>query len=122
MPKLALLISFTPTTRLIVDVPEGKDVSEIENNPEMLDSIIAAAREKILRDAPNYLSGDNVTLFDEDHEVPYTDKDKVDLCLNESVCPFCGSKNIEHMGDNDYWDGKPWHCHECDGWFKEPKK
>lgn len=35
------------------------------------------------------------------------------------TCPYCGSKNFEHMGDNDYWNGRPWHCHECDSWFNE---
>jgi hypothetical protein len=37
-------------------------------------------------------------------------------------CPFCGSPNIEWMGDafgdsdpDDY--GTPFHCHECDSWF-----
>lgn len=30
-------------------------------------------------------------------------------------CPYCGSENFEHMGDNDY--GMPWYCHECDRWF-----
>ena len=34
-------------------------------------------------------------------------------------CPYCGSENFEHMGDNDYWNGMPWHCHECDSWFNE---
>ena len=34
-------------------------------------------------------------------------------------CPYCKSKNFEHMGENDYWNGMPWHCHECDNWFSE---
>ena len=34
-------------------------------------------------------------------------------------CPYCGSENFEFMGDNDYWNGKPFHCHECDNWFSE---
>ena len=34
-------------------------------------------------------------------------------------CPHCGSENFEHMGNNDYWNGMPWHCHECDSWFNE---
>lgn len=34
-------------------------------------------------------------------------------------CPYCGSENFEHMGENDYWNGMPWHCHECDSWFSE---
>lgn len=23
------------------------------------------------------------------------------------------------MGENDYWNGMEWHCHECDSWFDE---
>ena len=34
-------------------------------------------------------------------------------------CPYCKSENFEYMGDNDYWNGMPWHCHECDSWFSE---
>lgn len=34
-------------------------------------------------------------------------------------CPYCKSENFEHMGDNDYWNGMPYHCHECDSWFSE---
>lgn len=34
-------------------------------------------------------------------------------------CPYCGSENFEYMGENDYWNGMPWHCHECDCWFSE---
>jgi hypothetical protein len=35
-------------------------------------------------------------------------------------CPYCGSSNIEYMGDSfgDYEDGTDaYHCHECDSWF-----
>lgn len=39
--------------------------------------------------------------------------------FNPKVCPYCGSENFEHMGENDYWNGMPWHCHECDCWFSE---
>ena len=34
-------------------------------------------------------------------------------------CPYCKSENFEHMGENDYWNGIPWHCHDCDCWFNE---
>lgn len=34
-------------------------------------------------------------------------------------CPYCKSENFEHMGENDYWQGRQWHCHDCDMWFNE---
>lgn len=33
-------------------------------------------------------------------------------------CPYCGSNNIEHKGENDF-NGMEWYCHECDSWFEE---
>ena len=44
------------------------------------------------------------------------------MCKEEikvKKCPYCGGENFEHMGENDYWNGMPWHCHECDNWFNE---
>jgi len=34
-------------------------------------------------------------------------------------CPYCKSENFEHMGDEDYWGERHYHCHECDSWFNE---
>ena len=36
-----------------------------------------------------------------------------------NYCPFCGSKNIEWMGDafGDTPQETPFHCHNCDSWF-----
>ena len=39
--------------------------------------------------------------------------------INITKCPFCGSDNFEHMDENYYWNGRPWHCHDCDSWFNE---
>lgn len=39
--------------------------------------------------------------------------------LNIECCPYCKSKNFERMGENDYWNGREWNCHECDCWFNE---
>ena len=33
------------------------------------------------------------------------------------VCPYCGSKNWEYMGDE--YEPQEYHCHECDCWFGE---
>ena len=34
-------------------------------------------------------------------------------------CPYCGSENIEWMGDDDYFGDTHFHCHDCDRWFNE---
>ena len=35
-------------------------------------------------------------------------------------CPYCGSENIEWVGDAFDEDNKtPYHCHECDLFFGE---
>ena len=39
---------------------------------------------------------------------------KIDELVNH--CPFCGSENIEWMGDA-FGEETPFHCHECDRWF-----
>ena len=39
--------------------------------------------------------------------------------ISIEVCPYCKSENFEHMGENDYWNGREYHCHECDCWFNE---
>lgn len=42
------------------------------------------------------------------------------MCKNKiNECPYCGSKNIEHMGKNNEWNGMEWQCHDCDSWFNE---
>lgn len=33
------------------------------------------------------------------------------------VCPYCGSKNWEFMGEE--YEPQEYHCHECDCWFGE---
>ena len=37
-----------------------------------------------------------------------------------SVCPVCGSKNWEYMGDE--YEPQVYHCHECDNWFGDADK
>lgn len=38
---------------------------------------------------------------------------------NETKCPYCGSANVEFMGQNDMYGEMQWHCHECDNWFNK---
>lgn len=39
--------------------------------------------------------------------------------ISIDVCPYCKSENFEYMGENDYWNGREYHCHKCDCWFNE---
>lgn len=34
-----------------------------------------------------------------------------------AFCPYCGSENIEWMGDAYGDEETPFHCHQCDKWF-----
>ena len=70
--------------------------------------------------------------------VPTTTKNPIDMAYNGETtgkmvmarigefdaevnhCPYCGSENIEWMGDAFEDEGEevtPWHCHHCDTWF-----
>ena len=37
--------------------------------------------------------------------------------LNVKYCPYCGSENVEWMGDEFGEGNTPFHCHQCDKWF-----
>lgn len=65
--KKAILVTFVPTTRLVVDIPEGKTLDEWLNTH--LDEVSRAAREKMLECPEDYLYGDNIEI-QEDTEVP----------------------------------------------------
>jgi hypothetical protein len=74
MAKKAYLVTFTTTTRVIVNVPEDFDVHDcnliIKEHEEAYDSIIKEARENILENPENYIYGDNAEIED-DTECPY---------------------------------------------------
>ena len=76
MPKKAILVSFHPTTRLVVDIPASyASVEEfIDDNIPMLSRM---AREKMLRDIGDYHYGDNLEA-EEDLEMPAEENEKVD--------------------------------------------
>lgn len=41
-----------------------------------------------------------------------------ELIIDEvAFCPYCGSENIEWMGDAFGDEETPFHCHQCDKWF-----
>ena len=74
MTKKAYLVTFTTTTRVVVDVPEDFDVNNynlvIKEHEIAWDSIVKEARENILENPECYLYGDNVEVI-EDEECPY---------------------------------------------------
>jgi hypothetical protein len=74
MMKKAYLVTFTTTTRVVVDIPEGFNPNNcnlvIKEHEEAYDSIIREARENILENPENYIYGDNAEI-EEDIECPY---------------------------------------------------
>lgn len=74
MPKKAFLVGFAPLTRVVVDVPEDFNPDNADASPEIRDSIIAAARERIVSLAAEKLDGDNCDRLEEDLECPYEPK------------------------------------------------
>ena len=74
MMKKAYLVTFTTTTRVVVNIPEGFNPNNcnliIKEHEEAYDSIIREARENILENSDNYLFGDNAEI-EEDIECPY---------------------------------------------------
>ena len=74
MAKKAYLVTFTTTTRVVVDIPENFSPNNcnlvIKEYEEAYDSIIREARENILENPENYIYGDNAEI-EEDIECPY---------------------------------------------------
>lgn len=71
--KKAFLVSFTPMTRVIVDVPEDFLSDEFESIDEFVYAkIVAAARERIIENGiSDYLNGETVDSVELDEEMPY---------------------------------------------------
>jgi hypothetical protein len=66
MAKYAFLISFTPMTRVVVDVedPELKDIKE-----QM--KVLEVAQQKMREAIKDYLNFDNLEILELDTEIPY---------------------------------------------------
>lgn len=69
--KKAFLVSFDVMTRVVIDVPEGASVEDIENDDKLFDQLVSQARDHVLEDPFNYLCGDNLSETQEDEECPY---------------------------------------------------
>ena len=76
MAKTSFLVSFYPTTRLVLDVPDNKNVEDfIDYNLDMFSRI---ARTKMLKDIGDYLYGDNMEVHI-DEECPAEENELCDL-------------------------------------------
>ena len=87
MKKIALLVTFVPMTRLVLEVPDGMDEQDfIDNNTDL---IARAAREKMLKDAGDYLYGDNMEIR-HDEEMPASPDEKADQDPENPIIPRAG--------------------------------
>jgi len=77
MPKKAILVTYQPTTRLVVDVPEGMTLEQYLENIYNWSAISRIARHKMQEDLDNYLFGNNMSV-EEDTEVPAKEDDEPD--------------------------------------------
>ena len=71
MGKVALLVDFSPRTRVVVDIPENVSVEKWLEDNDNFDSVAKKAREQMLENrVEDYLSGENM-YWEEDLECPF---------------------------------------------------
>lgn len=65
--KIAFLVTFAPTTRVVVDVENAS----LEQGDDFI-KVVTAARQQIIKDGiAEYLNGDNINSINIDEEFPY---------------------------------------------------
>lgn len=69
--KTAILVTFTPMTRVVMDIPDGKSAGEYIESDEGFDAIVRKAMEQMVGSPADYLCGDNVEEVKPDEECPY---------------------------------------------------
>lgn len=75
MSKKAFLVSFSPMTRVIVDMEGTED--EILDDPYKYAEIVRTARAQIIEHGiADYLNGDNIDEIKEDTECPYMEEEE----------------------------------------------
>lgn len=75
MSKKAFLVSFSPMTRVVVDVEE-KEGEDVLDDPYQYAKIIREARAQIVENGiDEYLNGDSLDQIVEDIECPYTEEE-----------------------------------------------
>ena len=70
MSKVALLVEFTPRTRVVIDFPDGTNPLDYLETNDGWDKVAEMAREQMLLNLENYLSGENMS-WDFDNECPF---------------------------------------------------
>lgn len=78
MAKTALLVTYVPRTRVIVDVPNGMSIDQYLENDMIWSKISRIARNKMQKDLGDYLYGDNMEV-EEDIEVPAKESEVLDV-------------------------------------------
>lgn len=68
--KTALLVCFSPMTRVVMDIPDGQTVEEFLNNDYNYADVCRTAREKMQKDIGDYLCADTCESIVEDAECP----------------------------------------------------
>lgn len=58
--KTAVIVTFIPRTRIVIDLPEGKTLDEFIEDTGNLDGVVQAAREKMDGELNGYLCGDSL--------------------------------------------------------------
>lgn len=77
MKKVALLVSFVPMTRLVIEIPADKSLDEWLEDPYHLSKVSRTARAKMLRCPGDYLYADNIEI-QEDWEMPAEEGETLD--------------------------------------------
>lgn len=72
MGKVALLVSFEPRTRVVVDIPEKMSLDKWIEDNDNFDSVVQKARSNMLLEnrVEDYLCGENM-YWEEDTECPF---------------------------------------------------
>lgn len=69
--KKAFLVSFSPMTRVIVDVEDEELINEFDWH-----KVVKAAREQMIENGiSEYLNGENVDTLELDEEMPYEERE-----------------------------------------------
>ena len=70
MAKKAYLVTFSVRTRVVVDVPEELEDTEVWDDDRLLNPVVNTAADKIVRNAGEYIYAENVDTIEEDLECP----------------------------------------------------
>lgn len=69
--KVAVLVTFSPRTRVIVDIPKGQSLDDWLESDRNLSLVAELARSNMLQEPEGYLCADNMSEVDPDEECPF---------------------------------------------------